>query len=334
VTETAILIGGTAPLTGDASYARGAAAYLAHVNGRGGVRGRTVSYRLLDDGGDPARALAATQELVERDGVFAVFGTVGTPASAAVRAYLSGAKVPQLFVASGAAALAGFRPSYRAEGWIYGSFLVRTRPGAKVGVLHSADADGRELLAGLRQAVARTRISVVAAPTVADLQASGADVLALFVPAQDAVAAAGEAAALGWAPLLAVAAEATGARRWPAGAISIGWAKDPAEPRWRGDEALAPYRSLLRGRGVSHVQGMAAAFELVRLLRAAGEEPTRADVVARSTRLASGANPFLLPGIVVRTGLADRFPIEQAALRRSTGRGWRSVGGLWRHIAR
>ncbi len=80
-----------------------------------------------------------------------------------------------------------------------------------------------------------------------------------------------------------------------------------------------------------HVQGMAAAYELVRLLRAAGKAPTRAAVLARLSRLSDAANPFLLPGINVRTGEGDRFPVEQAMLRRWSSGRWRSVGGLWRH---
>lgn len=327
-------MGGTAPLARDASFARGAAAYLAHVNVRGGVRGRSVRYRLLDDGGDPARALAGVRQLVERDGAFAVFGTVGTASALAVSPYLTTARVPHLFQAS------AFRPSRRAEGWIYGSLLARSRPGTRVGVLLADDEDGRELLAGLTQGIARSRVRLVAVERldpatpdpegqVAALEAAGADVLALFAGPLEAAAAAEVAAR----PLL-VAAAATGTRRWPEGAVSIGWVRDPADPRWRGDAALAPYRAILRGRGAGQVEGMAAGYELVRLLRAAGAEPTRAAVAARLARLVDAANPFLLPGIVVRTGPDGTAPIDQAVLRRWTTGGWRGAGGVWRYRGR
>jgi hypothetical protein len=339
VTAAAIVVGGTAPLSGDASFARGAAAYLADVNRRGGVYGRTVAYRLVDDGGDPAQALAATQQLVEADGVFAIFGTAGTASSLAVRPYLDGAKVPHLLASTGAAAVGGFRPTYRAEGWVLGSYVVRTRPGAVVGVVHSADVEGRELLAGLREAVARTRVRVVARALdvtvgveaqVEQLEAGGATALALFVPPAEAAAGAAGAAR---AQLL-VTAESAARGRWPDGAVSIGWTKDPGDRRWRGDEALRPYRPLLRGRGAGHVQGMAAAFELVRLLRAVGEEPTRTGVAARLRGLRDAANPFLHPGIVVATSATDRFPLEQAVLRRSAAGRWAAFGGVWRHRPR
>ncbi len=267
VTAAAIDVGGTAPLTGEfapaAAFVRGAGAYLAYVNSRGGVHGRSVVYRVVDDGGGPARTLDATAQLVERDGVFAVFGTVGTAPALGVRGYLEGAGAPHLFAASGATALGsehrrypgtvGFRPSHRAEGWIYGSYLARMRPAARVGVLLADDVDGRELLAGLRQAIARSRVRVVAterlgpaAPDVAAgvgaLAAAGADVLALFVPARAAAAAFAAATAVAWRPQVLLAADATPAsamRRAPAGTLSFGWGKDPTEPRWRDDPSLS-----------------------------------------------------------------------------------------------
>jgi branched-chain amino acid transport system substrate-binding protein len=308
------------------------------------VRGRRLAYLLLDDGGDPARALEATTRLVEQEGVFAIFGSVGTETGLAVQAYLRGAGVPQLLAASGAAALAGFRPSFRAEGWIYGAYLARARPGARVGVLFADATDGHELLDGLRQGLARTRARVVAtapveraAPDVAGalaaLEAADADVLALLVGPREASAAYAAAAALGRRLPVVVAADASGVRGVPAGAISIAWAKDPADPRWR-DEALRPYGTILRGRSEVHVRGMAAAFELGRVLHRVGSEPTRAAVQARLGRLQDAANPFLLPGIVVRTGAGDRHPLDQAVLRRFAGGRWRTFGGVWRHPGR
>jgi branched-chain amino acid transport system substrate-binding protein len=338
VTETAILVGGTAPLRVEASFARGAQAFLRHASAGRGAGGRAVEYRLLDDGGDPARALAATRSLVEREGAFALFGTVGTASALAVRPYLTAAGVPHAFPASGASGLAGLRPTFRAEGRILGSFVARTRPRALLGVLHGADAEGRELLAGLREGVAGTRVRVLARPLdaavgpegqIAELEEAGAGVVALLLPRATAAA----AAAAATAPLLLTADAAAGGQ-WPAGAVAISWAKDPADPRWRDDEALRPYRSLLRGRGLAHVQGMAAAYELVRLLRGLGPEPTRAALAARLARTTSAANPFLLPGVVVRTGPGDSVPVDAAGLRRSTGTGWRALGGLWRDRGR
>jgi branched-chain amino acid transport system substrate-binding protein len=235
------------------------------------------------------------------------------------------AELPQLF--------GDFRLSGRAEGWILGSYLARTRRGARVGVLHSDDERGRELLAGLRQAVARSTVRVAEALMEADpttdveaLQASGADVLALLVATpRDAARA---ATALGWRPHIVVASGTPGGIE---GAVSLAFAKDPRDPSWRDDPGLRRHRSVMARADDLFVEGMAAAYELVRVLRAAGKEPTRAVVLAAVRKLNDASNPFLLPGVVVRTTATDRFPIEQAQLRRFTQGRWQSFGGLWRH---
>ena len=106
VTSSTILLGGTAPLTGVSSaYAaasRGADAYFKYINARGGVNGRKIEYRVVDDGYNATETVAATHGLVEQDKVFAMFNSTGTAGSLAVRPYLNQMKVPQLFVATGA----------------------------------------------------------------------------------------------------------------------------------------------------------------------------------------------------------------------------------------
>ncbi len=209
VTSTSILLGGTSPLTGAssayASVARGADAYFKYVNARGGVLGRTISYKVVDDAYNPAQSVQATRQLVEQEKVFAVFNSVGTEQNLAVRDYLNTSKVPQLFVASGATTWGrdyarypytiGFQPSYQAEGWVYGKYLARTAPGARVAVLFQNDDYGKDLLNGLKKGIQRSAVKVIAAQpyeaTAADvgsqmarLKASGADTLAIFADAE------------------------------------------------------------------------------------------------------------------------------------------------------
>jgi len=355
VTADTILLGGTAALSlpGGAAAVRGAEAYLKHVNARGGVHGRRLAYRVLDDGGDPARALDAARRLVEQDGVFALFHTAGTAPNEAIRPYLNGLRVPQLFADAAAASLGrdfrrfpwtiGFRPSHEAEGWIHGAYLARAKPAARVAVLFQDDADGRELLRGLRGGSARSQVTVVAARAydaaagdvhaeLAALQASGADTLALFARAAVATRAGAALRGLAWRPLLVTSAgEST-----LTGAVSLAFVKDPGDPRWARDPGLRLYGTILgrhaptaRAADVRHVHGMAAAYELVRVLRAAGPLPTRGAVMAQTRKLRGASNPFLLPGIRVETSATERFPLEQAMLQRRTPAGWRVFGGLW-----
>jgi branched-chain amino acid transport system substrate-binding protein len=376
ITATTILVGGTTPLSGTesayAAVARGANAYFKYVSSRGGVNGRRIIYKAVDDGSDPALTLQATQRLVEQDKVFAVFNSHGTEHNLATRDYLNAAKVPQLFVGSGATAFGrdfeqypwtiGFQPSYRAEGWIYGTYLARTRPGAKVGVLLQNDDHGKELLAGLRQGIARSKVKVVAtqlfAVTDADvhvqisrLKASGADVLALFAAPDQAVQAYVFANGLGWRPLVVSSAASSasktmtrasegGLNKAVENSISIAFLKDPTDAKWRNDAAVKLYRSIMsrfaqgaNQKDVNHVHGMAVAYELVKVLRAAGKNPTRASVLAQTRKLTDPSNPFLLPGLTVETSATERFPIEQAVLQRWSKGRWTSFGGLWEYRA-
>ena len=130
VTATTITIGGTVPLSGPAaafgSVARGSDAYFTYVNARGGVNGRKIVYKYLDDAYEPPRTVQLTQQLVEQDHVFALFDTIGTDNALAIREYVNDRKVPDLFVGSGVSKLAsehakypwsmGYLPSFPGEG--------------------------------------------------------------------------------------------------------------------------------------------------------------------------------------------------------------------------
>lgn len=373
VTSTSILLGGTAPLTGPssvhASVARGAQAYFEYVNSRGGVNGRRIVYTVLDDASDPAQTLLKTRALVEQNGVFAIFNTVGTEPNIAIRDYLNQKKIPQIFSASGASALGsegasypytiGLQPSYTAEGWVLGQYLARTQDGAKVAVLFEDDDYGRELLKGLRRGVARSKVKVVAAQPydvaatdvqaqIARLNSSGANVLAVFASQKMTIEAFRLAKKVGWKPKLTLGsavgpgapdleqAAEQGAGKVAKGTISVVFLKNPTDPRWRKDDAMKRYRKVMKqfapGADLddpSYVYGMAAAWTVVEAIRKAGAELTRDRLLEVVGSMNLQGNPFLLPGIVVKTGPDDRFPIDQMLLQRWHKGAWRSFGGLW-----
>jgi branched-chain amino acid transport system substrate-binding protein len=372
ITAKTILLGGTSPLSGPASayasVARGADAYFKYVNARGGVNGRAIQYKYVDDAYNPAQTVQATRQLVEQDKVFAIFNSLGTEQNVATRDYLNQVKVPQLFVASGATTFGrdfkqypytiGLQPSYQAEGWIYGKYLARTRPASKIAVLFQNDDYGKDLLNGLKRGIARSKVRVIAAQgfevtatdvqsQVAKLKASGANTLALFATPKFAIQGYVYANRLGWRPLIinnAVSSASNimtlasegGTNKAVENSLSIAFLKDPTDAKWRTDGAIKLYRSVLaryaRGanaKDVYHVYGMAAAYETVKVLKAAGKTPTRAAVVAQMRQLNDASNPFLLPGIAIKTSATERFPIEQALLQRWSKGGWRSFGGLW-----
>ena len=376
ISAKTILLGGTSPLSGPASayasVARGADAYFKYLNARGGVNGRTIAYKYVDDAYNPAQTVQATRQLVEQDKVFAVFNSLGTEHNVATRDYLNQQKVPQLFVASGATTWGrdaakypwtiGFQPSYQAEGWVLGKYLARTQGAAKVAVLFQNDDYGKDLMTGLRQGIARSKVKIVAAQgyevtatdvqsQIAKLKASGANTLALFATPKFAIQGYVFANRLGWRPLvfnnavssasniMTLASEGN-TNKAVENSVSIAFLKDPTDPKWRTDAAMRLYRSVLakyaRGanaKDVYHVYGMAVAHETARVLKATGKNPTRAALVAQLRKLNDASNPFLLPGIAIKTSGTERFPIEQALLQRWSKGSWQSFGGLWGYRA-
>jgi branched-chain amino acid transport system substrate-binding protein len=372
ITPTTILLGGTSPLTGPAaayaSVARGARAYFDSVNAKGGVAKRKFRYEIVDDAYNPAQTIQATRQLVEQEGVFAIFNSLGTEHNLAVREYLNQRRVPQLFVASGATTWGadaarypwtiGFQPSYQAEGLIYGRYLARTVKQARIGVLFQNDDYGKDLLVGLKRGLVRSGSKVVAAlpyevtavdvgSQVARLKASRANVLAIFATPKFAIQAYVFANRLGWRPLvvnntvsaasnvMALASEG-GRNRSLEGSLTLNFLKDPTNPLFRNDPAMRRYRTLMaryaKGANVAdvyHVYGMAVAYETVSIFERMGARPTRAKLMAAARSITSPANPFLLPGVSIRTGKGDGFPIQQVQLQRWKKGRWVPFGGLW-----
>jgi len=149
----------------------GAQAYFSYVNDHGGVLGRRVVYKVEDDQYDPAKTVSLTQQLVEQDKVFAIFNTVGTEQSLAVRSYLNAQKVPELLVGSGATAIGsqhaqypwtmGLLPAFAGEGAVYGRQIAAHQANAKIAVLYENDEYGDELLAGLKRGLGRHASQIV-----------------------------------------------------------------------------------------------------------------------------------------------------------------------------
>ena len=358
----------TGPAAAYASVARGAKAYFDSINDKGGVSKRKVEYRIVDDGYNPAQTVQVVRRLVEQDKVFAVFNTLGTEANLAIRSYLNQAKVPHLFAASGATTWGrdaaqfpwtiGFQPSYAAEGFVYGQYVAKTQKKAKIAVLFQNDDYGKDLLGGLKRGLGRSGSKVVAAEPyqvtspdvgsqIAKLKASGANVLAVFATPTFAIQAYVFANRLGWKPLvinnavsgtsnIMVLASEGGKNKAVEGSISTTVLKDPTDPRWNKDPGMKQYRALMGkyadGENINdvyHVYGMAVAYETVGLLKRLGANPTRAGLMARARSMTSAGNPFLLPGISVKTGKGDSFPIQQGQLQRWTKGRWVPFGGLW-----
>ena len=234
ITATSIMIGGTFPLTGNASsYApipAGMKAYFSYINARRGpdkkrgVGGRQIVWKYYDDGYNPVNSVQLQRRLVEQDKVFAIVGTLGTEVNQAVRPYLNAQKVPHVLVSTGASEFGkvdknypwtiGWQPDYIAEARLYGLDIKKNHPNAKIAILYQNDSYGKDYLYGFKSALGKTvadklvvgkqAFDVLGGATpssqLARLKASGADTLMIFVMPGPTIQTYGIIRALGWQP--------------------------------------------------------------------------------------------------------------------------------------
>src|SRR6195256_3633985 len=200
VSDAEIKLGQTVPYSGPASafssYGRTMSGYFQMVNEAGGINGRKINLISLDNAFSPPKAIEQTRKLVEDDGVLADVGTVGTTPNVAIQKYLNGAKVPHIFISAGGRRFADpqnfpwsvpMYPGFEMEGKTFGQYILRHKPGAKVGVLYQNDDYGKDFLVGLKAALGdKTKIVAEVAyeitePTIDSqivrLKDSGADTL-------------------------------------------------------------------------------------------------------------------------------------------------------------
>jgi ABC-type branched-subunit amino acid transport system substrate-binding protein len=207
ITPTTITIGSHQPLTGPAApgyseIAPAANAYYQYVNANGGIYGRKVVYKYLDDGYDPTKTASIVRELVLQDNVYAIFNGLGTPTHLAAVSFLNSQKVPDVFVASGCDCwnapstypeTFGWQLDYISEGKILGQYVKQHYAGKKIGFFYQNDEFGQDGVKGLldeipasmvvsKQSYVPTNVNV--GPAVAALRAAGAQVVVSFsIPA-------------------------------------------------------------------------------------------------------------------------------------------------------
>ena len=378
VSAKLVTIGGTFPFSGPASsYAPipvGMQAYFSYVNatvtkGKRGVFGRQIVFKTEDDGYNPALTVQKTKQLVEQDKVFALVGGLGTEPQEAVTAYLNQQKVPQIYVSTGATEWGadhaehpytiGWQPDYQAEAALYGRYIVKNLPNAKIGVIYQNDSYGKDYIAGLEAGLGshKSQIALTQGFEVTDtsvttqviaLRRAGVDTLMIFGTPTPTIRTYATMAAIGWKPanifvnsvsatdtFMGIAVARAGAAEVN-GSLSTYYTKDPANPSWANDAGMKLYKQIMAkyapaGARVTdglYIYGMAKAYTFVQALRAAGANPTRASLLKAVFNMRDTTNPFLLPGVVTRTGAGDYFPISQQKLQRFTNGTWQPIGAL------
>jgi len=203
VTATTVTIGSHQPLTGPAApgYSKisaAAKAYFDHVNANGGVHGRKIVYKYVDDVYNPTQTVDVVHKLVLQDKVFAIFNGLGTPTHSKVVDYLNAQRVPDLFVASGCTCwdqpqkhpyTFGWQVDYLREGKILGDYIKKTYPGKKVAYLAQNDDFGQDGVKGVDKYVPASDVvarqtyqpgNTDLGPQAQAIAASKAEVVVLF----------------------------------------------------------------------------------------------------------------------------------------------------------
>jgi branched-chain amino acid transport system substrate-binding protein len=373
VTSNSILLGNTIAQSGAAAaygtIANAENAYFTYINNtKGGVNGRKINFKILDDAYTPANAVTLTKQLVEQDQVFAMFSGLGTQTQTSVRDYLNTKKVPQLFVATGATTFMadysqhnwtiGWQPPYQGEGRIYAKDILANHAGAKIGVLYQNDDYGQDYLKGLKDGLGAANAAMIvdaesydvtaAVPTLAAqlsrLKAKKVDTLFIFATPGFTIGALAIRTALSWAPLTYLnsvsnpalymkIAASKGAKL--DGVVSVAYIKDPTDPQWANDDGMKLYKTVIANCSTCKVDdgfniyGVAVAWTMVDVLTKAGTNMTRKNVMdIAATQLNETSNPFLLPGVVVKTTSSDHFPITQEQVITWGTGGWHLQGSL------
>jgi branched-chain amino acid transport system substrate-binding protein len=344
------------PLSAYALIGRTQDAFFRKLNAEGGINGRKISFISYDDSFSPAKTVEQARKLVESDEVLLIFQSLGTPTNNAIQKYLNDRKVPQLFVATGATKFGdpknfpwtmGWQPTYQTEGRIYAKYILEKLPQARIGILYQNDDSGRDYLKGLKDGLGAeaTKRMIVgelpyepADPTVdrqiVTLKTLGADVFFNEASPKFAAQAIRKAAEIGWKPVqfLASISNSVGSVLRPAGLenakgiLSTNYFKDPTDPTWKDDPAIKEWAAFMdqyfpEGDKTStfSVYGYLTAQTMVQVLTQCGDELTRENVMRQAANLKNVKLGLLLPGIVINTGPADYFPVEQMQMSQFNG---------------
>ena len=273
-------------------------------------------------------------------------------------------KVPHLFVATGATKWGdpknfpytmGWQPNYQSEAKIYAAHILETKPNAKIGVLYQNDDYGKDYLKGFEDGLGDKAKTMIVSkvsyeftdPTVdsqmVTLKSSGADTFFNITTPKFAAQSIKKAGEIGWKPLhyLNSVSSAVGSVLTPAGLdnsmgiITAGYIKDPTDPQYQKGKEWDDWVAWMKKYHPTgalndnfNVYGYTVAQTLVQVLKQAGDNLTRDNVMKQAASL-DMTLPMLLPGVNVKTGPDDFYPIEREQLLKFNGKSWEGFGKVY-----
>jgi len=367
-TDTEIKIGNIMPYSGPLSaygvIALTEAAYFRKINAEGGINGRKINFISYDDSFSPPKTVEQARKLLESDEVLFIFQSLGTVTNAAIQKYMNTRKVPQLFVATGAARwndpqnfpwTMGWQPNYRDEARIYAKYILKQKPDAKIAVLYQNDDFGKDYLKGLKEILGDRAASMIVAedaydvaePTIdshiVKMKSLNADVFVDVTTPKFAAQAIRKTAEIGWKPLhiLSNVSVSVGVVMKPAGIeaaqgiISSAYIKDPTDPHWKNDRGIKAWNEFLdkyypdanrADSAVIYAYAVAQTMEYV--LKACGNDLTRENVMKQAANMRDLELDLLLPGIKINTSKSDFAPISQVQMMKFEGETWERFGEI------
>jgi branched-chain amino acid transport system substrate-binding protein len=254
----------------------------------------------------------------------------------------------------------GWQPDYPGEAKLYAKYILAHKPGARIGVIYQNDAYGRNYLAGLKTGLGSHANAIVDAESynlgdsaqviaahVVKLRAAGADTFVIFATPTASIQSLVARTLIGWNPLTFVnnvsnnrifelAATKNGANL--DGILSTGYVETPTQqpnlPGMKLAKAIihkyAPALDQDFAAGDYNIPyGLGSAWTFVYALKHAGKNPTRASLMHALRNMNTTKNPFLYPGIVLKTSKKRGFPLEQLVFDRWSGGAngdWHAIG--------
>jgi branched-chain amino acid transport system substrate-binding protein len=232
---------------------------------------------------------------------------------------------------------------------------MKNKPDAKVAVFYQNDDFGKDYLAGLKDVFGDKASSIIVAEEsyettepsidshIVKLKGTGADVLVNISTPKFAAQTIKKLAELEWKPmhLMTDVSISIGAVMKPAGleasegVLSAGYLKDASAPQWKDDTGMKKFMTFIDkyvpGANISDtnlVYGYAAAQTMVQVLKQAGDDMTRENVMKQAASLKDFTPDTLLPGVKINTSATDFAPIEQLKMMQFKSGQWVFFGDI------
>jgi branched-chain amino acid transport system substrate-binding protein len=254
----------------------------------------------------------------------------------------------------------GWQTDYVSEGKMYARWILQHAANSKIAVFYQNDDYGKDYLRGLKQGLGSKTSLIVSelsyelsdtsyASQISRQRQSGADTWVLFSTPTPTARAIPTAKAVGWKPdqivinsvsatdgVIGAVARSAG-QNYVNGMISTGYLKNLTNPKYQNDAAVKKYRRIMAKYGPSganinnafYYYGVAKASDFVRLMYLAGKHPTRASLMAATTKM-NWVNPYAIKGVKIKTSKTDRFPIDQGKVVRYQDGSWTEISGLYK----